>query len=204
MLPGINPDDVGPVTLAPQEELLKIARWAITRDDDWDMFPEFVTLHWDAENEKVGLGTVAIFAGDIPPESYPQAMMAMAVGDVGKAPATTAYLFVIEGYGVIPPKADASQEEKDQFEHDRINRGFHARDDKFEVKMALVADITGKTWMVTKYREDGKVVDSTEDEGLKSLGGRMPDAVQRIALATGKMYELAGAWDGTDPREEVK
>lgn len=194
--------ETGPVRLAPVEKLLEIARWSITRDDDWDMAPEFVTLHWDEGADRVRPGMIAVFAGDIPPESYPRAMAAMSLEALGNAPedVATAYMLVVEGFGVTEPKPDATDEEKAQFERDRRERGFHAREDAREVKMAVVADITGQAWMVTRYRDTGEVTDSTQDDGLKSLGGRMPDGVLRVALATGTMLKEMGCWDGSDPR----
>jgi hypothetical protein len=189
----------GPVKLAPAEKLLEIARWSITRDDNWDMFPEFLTLHWDEENDRVRPGTIALIDAGFPPEAYPKVMAAMALNAIGDSPedVATAYMLVVEGYGVAEPEKGATEAEKAQFEHDRKNRGFHAREDAREVKMALVSDITGQSWMVTRYRDTGEVTDSTEDEGLKSLGGRMPDGVRRVALATGTMLREMGCWDGS-------
>ena len=192
-------------SLPPARKLAEMARWAITRSDEWDQFHEFVILDWHPEEGDGGLlapAVVSLIAGDIHPEQYPEVMASMAIDSLAKEPEKPpcAYLLMIEGFGVFAPEAGATPEELEKFEEDRKNRTYHTRPDAREMKMAAVADITGRCWTATKYREADRLEEAEYAYGDHDFGGQMARALVAVARSTGFALRHTGRWSGIDDR----
>ncbi len=176
--------------MPPSSEMARMARQAVERDE-WDLYTEFVTLHWRLTSEdgySLQPGSVAIFAGDIDPGDYPRMMALMALKiskELIDDDHPCAYLLSIEGWSVPEPASDVSEEEKAKFEHDRRNHLFHTRDDRREVKTGMVASLDGRICMAHRYRDVEGVEEETYGFGDAKLGGRLPLALVTVARGMG-------------------
>ncbi len=161
-------------------------RRAVEMHDEWDSLHCFLTLHWDGE--KLTCGTYAAIDPGIEPADYPALMAKLAreahEGHPDKPPAF-AYLLQIEAFGVKAPGADATAEERRQFDADRRGRTFHARDDAVEVCQAWCADIYGRLWSATKARGDDEGISEKFYPPGKAPGGQMISGLRAVAATTG-------------------
>jgi len=154
------------VSPVPRDVMAAEVRAVIERHDEWDGPHEFVTFRWDGEH--LIPGTVGVIMPDIDPERYPELMASLAAKDISEHPPDElpcAYLLKIEGFGVAAPPPGATDEERRQFNADRLGRTFCQRADAIEARF---------------YRP-----------GSAEVRGRLTGALLSIAAATGSL--MAGA-----------
>ena len=188
------------IELPPVEEMLDMAHWAVEREE-WDMLAEFVTLV-RRPGEILSPATIVIMAGDIHPYDYPKIMSDMTLkelerraegetSDIGPC----ALLLNVEGYSVEEPGVNASDAEKERFRRDRFERNFHERDDRREVKMASVADLSGRMVTATRYRDNDTITERLYAPGDPAIGGNLPEGLVYAATTLGRSLKAAGLWD---------
>jgi hypothetical protein len=173
------------MTIPSREIMAAKTRELIERHDEWDSLHAFATLHWD--DGQLRFGTVAMIDPGISPDQYPELMRKIAAGQFGKHPDDPpyAYLLQIEAFGCVDPGPDASEEERRQFDVDRLGRTFHQRADAREIATAYCADIHGRVWSATKARgEEDRIEEHFYGPG-KSLGGQFIRALLAVAMTTG-------------------
>lgn len=173
------------MTIPSREIMAAKTRELVERHDEWDSLHTFATLHWD--DGRLRFGTFAMIDPHIAPDQYPDLMRKIAAEQFGKHPDDPpyAYLLQIEAFGVVAPGEDASDEERRQFDADRLGRNFHNRADAREIATAYCADIHGRVWSATKARDDeGRIEEHFYGPG-KSLGGQFIRALLAVAETTG-------------------
>lgn len=139
---------------APQDVMAAAARAAAEGHQEWDSLAQFGTLHWDGGNLTPGLlGIIDRRAGD---RHYLRILPALAAQWIMEYPGRPPYAYVLqyEGFGVRPPAAGASMQEKTQFARDHAERRFHLRDDARELLIVNLADMHGRLWRAEKVRGD--------------------------------------------------
>jgi|SRR5580704_2633459 hypothetical protein len=175
----------------PRDVMSAEVRAAIERHDEWDAMHEFVTLHWDGEH--LSYGTVGIIDPAFHPTQYGKLMARLAAEQIGREPGKPpyAYLLQIEGFGVPEPPPSATDEERAQFNRDRIGRTFHQRADAHEFAQAWCADIHGRLWSATKRRDRPDDIQVKFYRPGAAPSGQMIEALLAVAAATGSLQ--AGA-----------
>lgn len=167
-----------------REAFAAMTRKIVADHDEWDSPHHFVTLHW--EDGELRPGTWAMIMPDIHPAQYPELMAKLALEAHEKDPDRPAYgyLLQIESFGVTEPGPGASEEERDQFNRDRLGRNFHNRADAVEVAGAWCADIHGRLWAAARRRGDEEITERFYQPG-RAPGGQLIEGLLAVAYATG-------------------
>lgn len=132
---------------------------------------------------------------DVDPLDYPTLMAKAAVEELGEHPDEPAYAYLlqIEVFAVTEPGLDASEEEREQYDRDRIGRTFHQRNDAIETCVAWVADVHGRLWSAAKVRNRPGGISEAYYQPGSTPGGQMIRGLLAVATATGVMaYGLPG------------
>lgn len=179
--------------IPPRDVFAAAARKAIEDHDEWDAPDAFQTLHWDGE--KLSCRTFVCVLPDVNPPDYPALMAKAAIDELTKHPDHVAYAYLLqmEMFGVSEPGPDASAQERQRYDRDRIGRTFHQRDDAIEACVAWVADVHGRLWSAAKMRNRPGRISETFYQPGQAPGGQMIRGLLAVATATGVMgYGLPG------------
>lgn len=177
------------MSIPPRDALAEVVARFMTTHTEWDSLHQFVTLNWDGE--KVDVGTLAAIHTSFHPRDYPQVMSKIAleaINDQQSSGKRTLYAFMLqfEAHAVVPPTADATSQEQQQFQHDRLGGTFHQRPDAVEICSAYCVDIHGRLWTAVKRRP---APDDIEQhfyaEPTGAPGGRFVSALRSIAQLAG-------------------
>lgn len=164
--------------------------------DAWDGLHQFAILRWKGGQE-FACSTLAVIDPRMHARDYPDAMQQIASEHMRRFPAERpdAFLLEFEGWGVIAPAEDASDEEKTQFDRDRLNRTFHQRPDAMEGLTVACADIYGRLWVGHKLRKPPAGLAVTDvlfyRPGNYRLRGRIPEALLAVAASARQLTSAA-------------
>jgi hypothetical protein len=160
------------IVIPGRDVFARATRTLIDMHTDWDGIHTFFSLHWSDGDLHPGLA--AMIVPTINPDRYPAMMLGLARKEIDKGEGVPyAYALQFEGWGVIAPKADASPEERAQFDRDRVGRRFHERADAVEVVQAWCVDIHGRLWSTTKTRSDGQIRETFHGDPDSAPAGRL-------------------------------
>jgi hypothetical protein len=177
--------------IVPKEALAAETRRAIDRHTKWDALHAFITLHWIEAEQRVTPGTYVAIDPNIKPTDYMPIMMKAAherrTEDEAKdkdLPPACAYLLQIESFGVNFNPETATEEERAQFDRDRLGRTFHLRDDRIEAVCAWTADVHGRLFAASQVRDSESVSENFYSPALAGReypGGQLIEALLVVA-----------------------
>lgn len=186
--------------LVPQRILADYTRDMLARfHTDWDSLHAFQVLRWDAAARKISARLHSAIDTSIHPDAYPDMMAQMAFADHQEKPDEPpfAYLLQIEAFGVIAPLPGAPREQHEAFDAARHARTFHQHPDRREGAFAYTADVWGRVWVASKYRDAPELPVEMEfhdpDDPVR-LGGSMVRMLIAVARTAGTVcYGLPAA-----------
>jgi hypothetical protein len=170
----------------PREMFAAEARRITEMHTDWDSPHQFITLHWDGE--RVSYGTVAMITTDVHPTMYPGVMAGIAREALtGEDRANLyAYALQIEGYAVVEPGSDATEEERRRFLADRVGRRFSERQDAVEIATTSCVDVHGRIWTATKRRDKPEIDEKFwAPDATDAPRGHLAEGLLNVARITG-------------------
>lgn len=177
--------------------LAEVTAGVITAHSEWDSLHQFVTLNWDSE--KIAPGVVVAIDPSIHPGRYPDLMSKAAldaINDQQSKGRRTLYAFLLqfEAHTLITPSDDASDQEREQYNRDRLARTFHKRPDAVEACVAYCVDIHGRLWTAAKRRpEPDEVHEHFYASPAGAPGGAFVTALRAVAqLAGTALHGLPG------------
>jgi hypothetical protein len=172
---------------APGVLLAGQACQAVTGRTEWDQPAEFTTWTWDGT--RLYLRGLTLIDPEVNPDSYPGLIASIASRDysdhIGDPP--YAYQLTAEGYGVAPPEPDASSGRKLLQKLDSATRAYHKRIDAVELATTLLADVHGRLFTATAYRNQPGRVEEIRFAPGRHPGGKIGTALVSAATVTGHL-----------------
>jgi hypothetical protein len=175
---------------APPAVLAGEARRAVadrSSGGEWDQPATFAIWTWDGT--RLLPRAAAVIDPAFNPDGYPELITSLASRDYAGHEHEPAYAYQLthEGYGVTPPGPDASPAEVLLHKLDSRTRGYQDRIDRIEVAMALIADVHGRLFTATVYRQlPGQIAEIRFRPGGHPAS-RITDALITVATVAGHL-----------------
>lgn len=170
--------------IIPRDEMTAEIRRRLIGYDKWNSLHTFEIGYW--RDGKLACDTLAVLDRGIRPPEYPRIVKDIAARRLDELADNLPDIFLlsIEGFGVVKPGDDASDEVKIQFDRDRLNRHFHRRPDAMEMVSVIATDIYGRLWLGHKRRATPDDLDlEFYRPGNYRIGGRLPKALLEISAS---------------------